>query len=111
MTDKIPTDTCTRCHYGDASIGLDFRGLAQLVPGQPAGPDVPGTTPKRLNGTFYLRDDAMTPPDVHHAAGMQCIDCHTTRDVMGDGDLHARWTTRSRSSARPATAPSRPVPI
>jgi hypothetical protein len=89
MTVKIPTDTCTRCHYGDASIGLSFRGLAQLVPGQPAGPDVPGTTSKRLNGTFYLRDDLLTPPDVHHTAGMQCIDCHTARDAMGDGDLHA----------------------
>jgi hypothetical protein len=88
MTNKIPTDTCTRCHYGDASIGLSFRGLAQLVPGQPAGPDVPGTTSRRSNGTFYLRDDLITPPDVHHAAGMQCVDCHTVRDVMGDGTMH-----------------------
>lgn len=24
-------------------------------------------------------------PDVHFAAGMECIDCHTSRDVMGDG--------------------------
>jgi hypothetical protein len=88
MTNRIPTDTCTRCHYGDASIGLSFRGLAQLVPGQPAGPDVPGTTSKRLNGTFYLHDDSITPPDVHHKSGMHCIDCHTTQDAMGDGDLY-----------------------
>ena len=27
------TATCTRCHYGDASIGLHFRGLSQLAPG------------------------------------------------------------------------------
>ena len=38
MTTAVPTSTCTRCHYGDASIGLNFRGLAQLHPGQPAGP-------------------------------------------------------------------------
>ena len=87
MTSKIPTETCTRCHYGDASIGLSFRGLAQLVPGQPAGPDVPGTTAKRLNGTFYVRDDRVTPPDVHHEKGMHCIDCHTSKDTMGDGDI------------------------
>ena len=88
MTSKIPTDTCTRCHYGDASIGTSFRGLAQLVPGQPAGPDVPGTTGKRLNGTFYANDPRTCPPDVHHERGMHCIDCHTARDVMGDGDIY-----------------------
>jgi hypothetical protein len=35
-----------------------------------------------------MRDDAITPPDVHHAAGMHCIDCHTADDVMGDGEVY-----------------------
>jgi hypothetical protein len=87
FTSAIPTDTCTRCHYGDASIGLHFRGLAQLVPGMPAGPDVAGTTDRLQNGVFYIRDADMTPPDVHHQAGMHCIDCHTAADAMGDGNL------------------------
>lgn len=87
FTSRIPTDTCARCHYGDASIGLSFRGLAQLVPGMPAGPDVPGTTDRLLNGTFYIRDPDLTPPDVHHQRGMHCIDCHTQADTMGDGNL------------------------
>ncbi len=90
LTSRIPTDTCTHCHYGDASIGLNFRGLAQLYPGQPAGPDVPGTTDSRLNQTFYIDDDAVTPPDVHHERGMHCIDCHTVKDVMGDGQLYGQ---------------------
>ncbi len=88
LTSKIPTETCTRCHYGDAQIGLTFRGMAQLVPGQPGGPDVPGTTAKRLNGVFYVRDDRVTPPDIHHERGMNCIDCHTARDTMGDGTIY-----------------------
>ncbi|MCC6670647.1 MAG: hypothetical protein IT458_06280 [Planctomycetes bacterium] len=88
LTSRIPTDTCTRCHYGDASIGLHFRGLAQLVPGQPAGPEVPGTTAKLLNGVFYVQDQDLTPPDVHHERGLHCIDCHTLRDTMGDGNLY-----------------------
>ncbi|MFO1052793.1 MAG: hypothetical protein U1F36_11315 [Planctomycetota bacterium] len=87
FTSKIPTSTCTSCHYGDASIGLHYRGLAQLVPGMPAGPDVPGTTDHLQNGVFYIADPLLTPPDVHHAAGMHCIDCHTASDVMGDGNL------------------------
>jgi LVIVD repeat-containing protein len=88
MTAAVPTSTCVHCHYGDASIGLSFRGLAQLVPGQPSGPDVPGTTKARLNGVFYQSDPRVCPPDVHHEKGMACIDCHTVRDVMGDGNLY-----------------------
>ncbi|MBI5852782.1 MAG: hypothetical protein HZB39_17360 [Planctomycetes bacterium] len=87
FTSRITTDTCASCHYGDASIGLTFRGMAQLVPGMPAGPDVPGTTSRLLNGVFYIKDEETTPPDVHHQAGMHCIDCHTAADVMGDGNL------------------------
>ncbi|MBK8097865.1 MAG: hypothetical protein IPK26_12200 [Planctomycetes bacterium] len=87
FTSKIPTATCARCHYGDASIGISFQGMAQLVPGMPAGPDVPGTTGKLHNGVFYQNDPDQTPPDVHHQRGLHCIDCHTAADTMGDGNL------------------------
>jgi hypothetical protein len=90
LTSKIPTATCVHCHYGDASIGLSFRGLAQLVPGMPAGPDNPGTTKVRQNGTFYIQDPGVNPPDIHHEKGMVCIDCHTFRDVMGDGTVYRK---------------------
>lgn len=88
FTSKIPTSTCVSCHYGDASIGLHFRGMAQLVPGMPAGPQVKGTTDRPLNGVFYIQDETMTPPDIHHQKGMHCIDCHTVNDVMGDGNIY-----------------------
>lgn len=84
------TETCTRCHYGDASIGLSFRGLAQPVPGMPQTPDAPGLHRKRMNGVYYIADPAATPPDVHHQKGMHCVDCHTRNDVMGDGFLYTR---------------------
>ncbi|MFO1008795.1 MAG: hypothetical protein U1F29_01885 [Planctomycetota bacterium] len=87
MTGKPTTATCTSCHYGDASIGLNFRGLSQLPPGAPGGPDIAGTTDRLLNRQFYLQDPATNPPDVHHERGMHCIDCHTADDVMGDGRL------------------------
>lgn len=84
------TNTCTRCHYGDASIGLSFRGLAQPVPGMPQSPDAPGLHRKRLNGMYYIDDPSATPADVHHQAGMHCVDCHTRDDVMGDGHVYVR---------------------
>jgi len=90
MTRAPTTQTCTSCHYGDASIGLHFRGLSQLPPGAPGGPDIEGTTDAPLNRQFYVNDASLTPPDVHHEAGMHCIDCHTLNDVMGDGRLHGQ---------------------
>ncbi|MCC7011254.1 MAG: hypothetical protein IT454_01720 [Planctomycetes bacterium] len=88
MTRAPSTDTCTSCHYGDASIGLNFRGLSQLPPGAPGGPEIPGTTDVLRNRQFYLDDPSLVPPDVHHERGMHCIDCHTQNDVMGDGRLY-----------------------
>jgi hypothetical protein len=87
MTSKIPTETCTRCHALDANIGMSFRGLAQLPPGVPGGPDVPGTTKRLSQGQYFLADPAICPPDVHHERGMHCIDCHDAEDAMGDGNL------------------------
>jgi len=88
LTSKIPTETCTICHVLDANIGMSFRGLAQLPPGVPGGPDVPGTTNRRSQGQFFLNDRRICPPDVHYERGMHCIDCHTAADAMGDGDLY-----------------------
>ncbi len=87
LTRSPATQTCVTCHYGDASIGLAFRGLSQLPPGAPGGPEVAGTTEKRLNRQFYLNDPSTCPPDVHFERGMHCVDCHTLEGVMGDGSL------------------------
>lgn len=87
MTRSPSTQTCTSCHYGDASIGLSFRGLSQLPPGAPGGPEVSGTTQALLNRQFYLEDAATCPPDIHHERGMHCVDCHTLEGVMGNGAL------------------------
>ena len=88
MLRAAPTETCTSCHWGDATIGMNFRGLAALPPGAPAGPDIPGTTAQLSHRQYFLQDSATLPPDVHHQRGMHCVDCHTVNDIMGDGELH-----------------------
>ncbi len=55
MTAAPTVESCTHCHVGDASIGNDFRGLAQLYPQQPAGPDVKNTTPALIAGQSSSR--------------------------------------------------------
>lgn len=75
------TQVCTRCHNRSGRIGYSYQGLYDgnngLVPTK-AGEAGPGMGSGARNLTHIN-------PDVHFAAGMECIDCHTSRDVMGDG--------------------------
>jgi len=81
MTALPDTQVCTRCHSRSGRIAYSYQGLYDgnnsLVPtlrGE-AGPVM-------ASGARNLLHIAS---DVHFAAGMECIDCHTSRDVMGDG--------------------------
>lgn len=72
---------CARCHNRSGRIALSYQGLYDgnngLVPtsGGEAGQVM-------ISGARNLTHISS---DVHFAAGMECIDCHTSRDVMGDG--------------------------
>jgi hypothetical protein len=80
-----PMDACERCHNRSGRTSLSFRGLQDgnnaLVPTRDG---MPGP---------IVGSDARTfthiAPDVHFEAGMECIDCHTSREIMGDGYAHA----------------------
>lgn len=75
------TQVCARCHNRSGRIAYSYQGLYDgnngLVPtrGGEGGPEM-------VSGARNL---TQITPDVHFAAGMECIDCHTSRDVMGDG--------------------------
>ena len=75
------TRTCTRCHSRSGRIGYSYQGLYDgnnsLVPTRRGEPG-----PEAASGARNLTH---IEPDVHFAAGLECIDCHTSRDVMGDG--------------------------
>lgn len=72
---RIPDRRCLGCHSRSARISLSYAGLAEVRPGDPAADTV----------TFDGRPARRMPPDRHHEAGMRCTDCHTHRDLMGDG--------------------------
>ncbi len=83
---RLPDNrACLRCHNRSGRIALSYQGLYAgnnaLVPTRGG---LPG--PQVIAGGRSL---ARIRPDVHHAGGMECIDCHTSRDVMGDGYAYA----------------------
>ncbi len=73
-------DVCFRCHNRSGRIALSYQGLYDgnnsMVPTKNG---LPG--PKIISGA---RNVTHITADVHFEKGMDCIDCHTSRDVMGD---------------------------
>ncbi|HEX9078313.1 MAG TPA: cytochrome c3 family protein, partial [Desulfuromonadaceae bacterium] len=72
---------CLRCHSRSGRIAFSYQGLYDGNNGLvPTKNGLPG--PVMASGDRNLTHIA---PDIHFSAGMDCIDCHTSRDVMGDG--------------------------
>lgn len=61
ITTKIPADQCARCHKGGNRIGVSYTG-------ELAGHEA----------------------DIHYQRGMHCIDCHSTKEIHGDGNIYVR---------------------
>ena len=77
----VPSDArCFGCHSRSARVSLSYQGLAE-VKGHPC------PSPERLpDGRPVCRIEA----DVHHSAGLSCVDCHLHTEVMGDGTPRRR---------------------
>jgi hypothetical protein len=97
LTTAVTTEQCMHCHYRGGRIGPSFIGMRE---GAGAGLDPPNvaTSGEALHGhdaDYYIVDEDTTndhdetPPDVHFQAGMDCIDCHTSHDLHGDGHLYS----------------------
>lgn len=100
LTAAPSTGQCTTCHYRGARIGISYQGIREAA-GAGHNPPNAQTLGRALHGhdqDFYLTDEDVrndfdeTPPDLHFAAGMDCIDCHTEREVHGDGHLYSDAT-------------------
>ncbi len=80
-----PMAACERCHNRSGRTALTYQGLMDgnnsLVPTR-------GGLPGPVAGSEE-RSFTHIAADVHFEAGMECIDCHTSREVMGDGYAQA----------------------
>ncbi len=84
---KVPIKNCVRCHNRSGRIGISYTGIYES---EGSGAPIKGgkLSTQRLPGNrFYLK----LPPDIHYKKGMACIDCHTRREIMGDGKRYAHF--------------------
>jgi hypothetical protein len=100
VTKAIPTEQCLHCHHRGARIGLSFTGRAQMPPRLPSGPGVTGTTDVQFNNNYHYVDPETNPPDIHGELGLDCIDCHTRNEVMGDGNIWGHMDQATKIECR-----------
>lgn len=79
LSAEVPDTRCEGCHARSGRIALSYRGIAEV---EAIDPRRSGTLPDG-------RPTAEAASDVHSRAGMGCVDCHTERDLMGDGQSHS----------------------
>jgi len=77
---KIGNEKCFGCHSRSNRISTNYEGWFETL----------HTADKVKDSTGYriLKDKRVfgyAGDDVHHQAGLLCIDCHTSQEVMGDG--------------------------
>ncbi len=69
---------CEGCHSRSGRIAMSYRGVVELEP----------TDPRVTSHLPDGRPIGVAPADIHAKAGLTCIDCHTERELMGDGKSH-----------------------
>lgn len=109
LTRRVPVRQCLTCHAGCG-----------------AGAEYVGRIPRDAHySARFLAADRQRPklwqarswrpmqPDLHHRAGLACIDCHPAGEIMGDGQLRPaalthvglRCTTCHGRPGRPPAGP------
>ncbi|MGW8193864.1 MAG: hypothetical protein ACWGOX_06320 [Desulforhopalus sp.] len=87
ITRRVHSVNCVRCHNRSGRIGISYLGIFESE-GYGTPFEQGKLNKKRLPGNrFYLE----LADDVHHAKGMECIDCHTRNEIMGDGTSYAHY--------------------
>ncbi len=86
LTAQVTDASCVGCHARSGRISLNYAGMAEVDDDALRRMDTSGLG-RLPDGRLVERRHA----DIHHQAGMGCVDCHTIRDVMGPthGYAHA----------------------
>ncbi|MCF8031709.1 MAG: NapC/NirT family cytochrome c [Desulfarculaceae bacterium] len=85
LSETPPEENCRRCHNRSGRLALNYRGQVEDENGRTPWPQ--GRPEVALSGG---RGVHALLPDVHADKGMSCLDCHSSREIMGDGRLYGR---------------------
>lgn len=83
ITIKVTDDHCFGCHSRSGRISTNYEGWHETMLSKN---DMKGKMRLRLleDGRVFTK----MSDDIHHQKGLECIDCHNSQELMGDGKLH-----------------------
>ncbi|MGQ9644336.1 MAG: hypothetical protein ACUVT3_10805, partial [Ignavibacterium sp.] len=89
---NITDDHCFGCHSRSGRISTNYEGWAETLLKEDEVKTLSHSEKNKSQTEFRILMDGRvfqkTEEDVHHKAGMNCIDCHIAQEVMGDGNLY-----------------------
>ena len=87
---------CFGCHSRSGRISTSYEGWQEMhdPPAGASDPNRPGPSVYRVLADERVFEREL--PDIHQQLGMDCVDCHTAIEVMGDGVAHARKSGQLR---------------
>ncbi|RMD52038.1 MAG: hypothetical protein D6828_06335, partial [Nitrospirae bacterium] len=87
ITKAIPAAQCTHCHTRGKRIGTTYMGMFEydyVKDGKAPPFNIKGEPQKPL----FIKEYMYVREDVHAKRGMECVDCHTSIEVHGDGNIY-----------------------
>ena len=92
----IDNGQCFGCHSRSGRISTSYEGWHEVHEPPNAASDPARPSPSVFRTLADERVFERVMPDVHQQRGLDCIDCHTAVEVMGDGVAHARKSEQLR---------------
>jgi hypothetical protein len=94
---QVDNRKCFGCHSRSGRVSTSYEGWHEVHGEPPAG---------RTRSLPDGRTLTFIRPDVHQTLGMDCIDCHGSLEVMGDGQAHPRKRAQLRLTCQDCHPPS-----
>ena len=88
---NVTNDHCFGCHSRSGRISTNYEGWSETL--------YSASLIKDKNNFRLLMDGRVfqkAKDDVHHSAGMICIDCHVSLEIMGDGNLYEHMEEQTK---------------
>jgi quinol-cytochrome oxidoreductase complex cytochrome b subunit len=92
----IDNGQCFGCHSRSGRISTSYEGWHEVHEPPAGASDAARPAPSRFRALQDERVFERVMPDIHQQRGLDCIDCHTSVEVMGDGVAHARKSEQLR---------------
>jgi hypothetical protein len=92
----IPMENCVLCHNRSGRIGLSYQGQFESEGYGTPYEEGDFSSRELIDGRFYR----IFKDDIHHEKGLTCIDCHTQKEIMGDGERRAHFEKQLEVTCR-----------